>query len=116
MSNRHEETEQATKSFAISEGSMLAPGRTRLLLQGHLDAEAAPLLAKKLRLLLERGVLHLELDCTELQFISSTGIGTIVATVGEYRDAGGRIVVSRLSAGILEVFESLDLLDYVEVL
>lgn len=110
-----DESDQATTSFAIGDGGTVS-GRTRLLLHGHLDAEAAPVLARKLRQLLQRGVRQLELDCRDLQFISSTGIGTIVAAVGEYRDASGKIVVSRLSAGIREVFVSLDLLDYVEVL
>ena len=111
-----DESDQITTSFAIATGRTGVPDRTRLVLQGHLDAEAAPVLARKLHQLLQSGVRQIELDCSDLQFISSTGIGTIVAAVGEYRDAGGKIVVSRLSAGIRGVFESLDLLDYIEVL
>ncbi len=101
--------------FSILEGGTTPAGATRMLLAGHLDADAAPNAADTLRGLLEQGCRTLELDCTGLQFISSTGIGTIVAVVGEYRDLDGEVVLRHLAPGIREIFESLDLLDYVTV-
>ena len=101
--------------FSIRQGGTTASGATRVLLTGHLDADAAPDAADTLRSMLEHGCRDLELDCTNLQFISSTGIGTVVAVVGEYRDLGGEVVLRHLAPGIREIFESLDLLDYVTV-
>jgi anti-anti-sigma factor len=65
--------------------------------------------------LLEGGTRQVELDFAQVDFISSTGIGTLIAAVGEYRDVAGDIVIANLSAELREVFEMLDLLDYVTV-
>ncbi len=86
-----------------------------LLLRGHLDAGAAPHLSEKLTQMLDAGVQEVHLDFADVRFISSTGIGTLIAAIGEYRDAQGDVIVCNLNDEIREVFELLDLLDYVNV-
>ena len=104
-----------TFTFAVDEGTQSKDGFWKLPLKGHLDAEAAHGLTGLLRKLLENGRTRVELDCTAVRFISSTGIGCIVAAVGDYRDAGGDIVVSGLSETVRAVLVSLDLVDYIPV-
>ena len=115
MSSSFDNADQFTFSFEIGENHALEDGFIRLPLRGHLDADGAPVLTTALAALLESGHTRVELDCAEVHFISSTGIGSIVAAVGEYRDAGGDVVVRGLSEGLLGVFVSLDLLDYIVV-
>jgi len=110
-----ESVDQFTFKFAIGEARQLEDGFLVLPLSGHLAAEGAPNLSKELTRLLNAGTTNVELDCTGLDFISSTGIGSIVAAVGDYRDAGGDVVLSGLAEGLRGVFESLDLLDYIVV-
>ena len=86
-----------------------------LFVAGQLDAAGAPVLSQVLSDLLEGGTRQVELDFAQVDFISSTGIGTLIAAVGEYRDAEGDIVIANLSAELRQVFEMLDLTDYVTV-
>jgi len=102
-------------SFAITRDMKVSAAESHLTLEGHLDAEGAPVLSDALSQKLERGVRTVVLDFTRVQFISSTGIGTLIAAIGEYRDLGGDVIVKSLSAELREVFEMLDLLDYVTV-
>jgi anti-sigma B factor antagonist len=113
--NGFDNTDQSTFSFEIGAGKQSKSGCLILPLRGHLTAEGAPKLSEELTKLLDAGATQVELECTDLDFISSTGIGSIVAAVGDYRDVGGDVVLSGLSEGLRAVFESLDLLDYIIV-
>ena len=102
-------------TFAITEENVISPTEVHMALDGHLDAEGAPVLSDCLSQKLENGVHDVVLDFSSVQFISSTGIGTLIAAIGEYRDVGGDVIIKSLSSELREVFEMLDLLDYVTV-
>jgi anti-anti-sigma factor len=87
----------------------------RVRLRGHLDAEGAATLQEFLDAQLELGVRRVELDFARVPFISSSGVGSLISSVGAYRDEGGDIVLRRLSAGLQSVLKMLDLLDYVTI-
>jgi len=89
-------------------------GRVRLQLNGHLDADGAPALAEELQLLLDSGARDVELDLTGVPFMSSMGIGCIIAAVGDFRNVKGELAVTGLSTEIHQLLEALDLLDYVK--
>jgi anti-anti-sigma factor len=102
-------------SFAITKDLKITKTESHLSLEGHLDAEGAPVLSDALSRKLESGVRNIVLDFARVQFISSTGIGTLIAAIGEFRDVGGDVIIKSLSNELREVFEMLDLLDYVTV-
>lgn len=102
-------------AFAISEEKVISPTEVHMGLDGHLDTEGAPVLSDCLRQKLESGTRNVVLDFDRVQFISSTGIGTLIAAIGEFRDVGGDVIIKSLSSELREVFEMLDLLDYVTV-
>ncbi len=52
------------------------------------------------------------IDMSELEFISSAGVGSILGTVQVSREAGGDIIICNASDTILHIFEVLDLKDY----
>lgn len=89
--------------------------RVRLQLTGHLDADGAPVLAEELQLLLDSGARDVELDLTAVPFMSSMGVGCIIAAVGDFRGADGELAVVGLSTEIRQLLEALDLLDYVKI-
>ncbi len=63
----------------------------------------------------DNGFKYIIVDMTDLQFISSAGVGSILGTVETSREAGGDIVMCNVSETILHVFEVLDLTDYLTI-
>lgn len=104
------------EQFHINETAAVQGSKElRLALSGSLDVDGAPLLMENLRTHLARNQKFVALDFKEIGFVSSLGIGTLIAAIGEFREVGGDVVVMGLSAEILAVFEMLDLLDFVTV-
>jgi anti-anti-sigma factor len=58
---------------------------------------------------------HIFLDMSDLEFLSSAGVGVILGTVGVSRDAGGDIILCNPSSRILHILEILDLCDYLTI-
>jgi len=86
---------------------------TRLELTGPLDAAGALALGQHLDAHLREGDRHLVLDLSGVEFVSSTGIGSLIASIAEFRDADGDVRLVSLTRPVREVFETLHLLDYV---
>ncbi|HKK20305.1 MAG TPA: anti-sigma factor antagonist [candidate division Zixibacteria bacterium] len=62
-----------------------------------------------------RGIKFIIIDMTDLQFISSAGVGSILGTVESSREMGGDIVLAGPSETVIHVFRVLDLLDYLTI-
>lgn len=90
-------------------------GRFELRLSGRIDAEGAALLVETLQSLLDRGARCAVLDFANVDFLSSSGVGSLIVSIGEYRDEGAEILLRSLSEGLHAVFEMLDLLDYIRI-
>jgi anti-anti-sigma factor len=58
---------------------------------------------------------YIILDMSELEFLSSAGVGAILGTVGVTRDMGGDIILCNLSRRILHILEILDLCEYLTI-
>jgi anti-anti-sigma factor len=106
---------QGQVSFEIQDVGTTDPGVCELSLSGNLDADGAPILSEALEMPLSRNMLDVVLDFARVDFISSSGIGALVAAIGEYRDEGGDIRLINVSTSLHRVFEALDLLDYVRL-
>jgi anti-sigma B factor antagonist len=61
------------------------------------------------------GFKYIILEMSELEFLSSAGVGVILGTVGASREAGGDIILCGLSERILHVLKILDLCDYLTI-
>lgn len=64
---------------------------------------------------LERGYKNILLDMSELEFLSSAGVGSILGTVETAREAGGDIFLCNVSSTVFHVLEVLDLADYLTI-
>lgn len=103
------------ESFRIVEDPAGPPAPPVLRLIGNLDAEGAPQLSETLEGMLSPHAPEIVLDFAEVDFISSSGIGALVAAIGECRDEGGDIRCINVSGSLRRVFEALDLLDLVHL-
>jgi anti-sigma B factor antagonist len=100
-------------TFGIVRRSAPAAGATRLAVAGHLDVDSGPLLIECVRGLLKQGARSVELDLCDVPFISSMGVGSLIALIGEARELGGDVALCAVSPDVLGVLKMLDLLDYV---
>ena len=61
------------------------------------------------------GYKNVRIDCERMEFISSAGVGSLLATVEDFRESGGDILLFHVPQPILHVLKVLDLADYLTV-
>lgn len=79
--------------------------RVRVVLTGELDLFSAPELEECLSQLARCGVIHLEMDLANLDFIGSTGLNLLLAELKRAQAAGGSLIVRNASERAWKVFE-----------
>ncbi len=87
-------------------------GGGRWVLHGPLDADAAPAMTEAFAHALERGEASVALDLSGVSMISSAGVGSLIAGVGELRDEGIPVRVCAVSPAVHHVLAMLDLIEY----
>lgn len=102
-----------TRGFKIVERARPAEGLCVLRVTGQLDIDGSSILQEAFVELLEQGVQTVHLECADLRFISSVGVGVLIVAVGDFRNAGGDLEIRGLNADLRQIFEMLDLTDYV---
>ena len=78
--------------------------QTVCTLQGRLDTLAAQEAAKDMQPLLEHADKEILLDCTELEYISSSGLRIFLSVRKEAAKKGGKVIIKGLGEGIRQVF------------
>ena len=61
------------------------------------------------------GHTYVILDMSNLEFMSSAGVGSILASVGTVRESGGDIILCNLSEKIEHILKILDLCEYLTI-
>jgi len=74
-------------------------------LKGRLDAVTAPDFDKKLESLLSEGEKALIINFSELEYISSAGLRSILASAKQLKANDGRMLLAELKGPVKEVFE-----------
>ena len=103
--------------FEIRENKKQAPDGNDvsvLELGGHFDNVAAPKLKEALTKLTKENRLKIVVDCTKLNFISSAGIGAVLAVVHTIRAQGGDVKMCAMNEKVMTVFRLLGLEDVLE--
>jgi anti-anti-sigma factor len=72
---------------------------------GRMDAATAPQFDKRLETLMAEGATRIVIDFHGLEYISSAGLQTILATAKKLEHIAGDILLIRLSGAVKEVFE-----------
>ena len=72
---------------------------------GRIDSQTSPVFDRHLAAVVERGDVHLVIDLTGLDYISSTGLSAFLSAAKKVRAAGGSMVLVGLNSRIRLVFE-----------
>ncbi|MCP4230655.1 MAG: HD domain-containing protein [bacterium] len=84
-------------------------------LSGALGVEGSTGVQGLLKACVDEQLFRLILDIGEVSFISSAGMGAFLSIVGELREKGGDIVFVKMRDKIKGIFQSLDLLDFFNI-
>lgn len=82
---------------------------TTLIPVGDLDANSSMEMDGKIKSVMDEGKVNLHIDCSELQYISSAGLGVFISFMEDLKEAGGMFVFSDMPDNIYKVFELLGL-------
>jgi anti-sigma B factor antagonist len=78
-----------------------------LELKGYLDAHTAPKLEEAFQTLLKDEKFRIVVNCKELSYISSAGLGVFMAFIEDVRKNAGDIKLANMSAKVFNVFDLL---------
>lgn len=91
------------------------PHVTILTVAGILDINTAESLEASLLSLLRNERHRIVLNIGELTYLSSAGIGVLMANIKAFRDKGGDIKISNTPADIFKVFQIVDLPNIIQI-
>ncbi len=80
--------------------------------RGHLDAHNVERFEKEILKLIENGQVNIIVNCKDLNYISSAGMGIIMGYLDEIREKGGDIKLCSVSERVYEIF---DLVGFTEI-
>jgi len=80
-----------------------------IVIAGELNGINLPELYKTIYELIEQGIIYLILDFSDMQFISSLGIGCVVEAGQEFTNKGGSVNLVCRTPRLLEEFEIMHL-------
>ena len=79
-----------------------------LNLRGRLDLASGANLKEHLKKLFEKDKTSIHLNLAEIEFINSSGLGSLVSVMKEVRLLKGRLTLSNLASYVQEIFERVD--------
>ena len=98
------------KDFHISISKPDRRNRSLILeVEGRIDTGATTRLREALRSFLKDGFLHMIVDLSEVDYVSSAGWGVLLSETMAYRKKGGDLCLAGLSAHAREMFDLLEL-------
>lgn len=78
-----------------------------LELSGELDAHTASQLENSLKNLIDEEKHHIIVNCQELDYIASAGLGVFMAYIEDVRTLGGDIKLTNMNSKVYNVFDLL---------
>ncbi|MCW8133389.1 MAG: STAS domain-containing protein, partial [Planctomycetota bacterium] len=76
-------------------------------MDGSIDASTIQQFQQVMDKLIEKGVKNLILDCTNVKYINSTGLGTLLKYADTFESIGGHIAFCRVPSKVMLVMEML---------
>lgn len=76
-------------------------------LKGYLDAHTTPELEKALQGLIEKERFNILVNCKDLTYISSAGLGVFMAYIEDVRKHNGDIKLSNMNSKVYNIFDLL---------
>lgn len=82
---------------------------------GDLDANSSIVLDDKIRSLLDQDKTHIHIDCSQVPYMSSAGLGVFIAYLDEINTRNGKLVLSNLIDSVYDVFVLLGLDQLIDI-
>ena len=79
-------------------------GEVRASIEGRMDSLASEKAAGDFQLLNEQADRHIEIDCSKLEYISSSGLRLFFVLQKQVKEKGGTLVIRNVNNNIREVF------------
>jgi anti-sigma B factor antagonist len=95
--------------------SLTGTSGTVAKLSGSIDASTVPHFEEQIEGFLSSGVKFLLLDCSEIAYINSTGMGLMIKCVDKFRTGGGDLKLVAVPAKVVTLFKMLGLESLVEL-
>lgn len=83
------------------------PNGLCIYLNGYIDTYNSNFFQKKIQKVVETGFINLIFNCSSLNYVSSTGIGSFTAFLKMVKPKGGDIVLLEIQPKVYEVFQLL---------
>ena len=83
------------------------PNCVSIILNGYVDTYNSSFFQKKINKVVEAGFVNLIFNCSALNYVSSTGIGSFTAFLKLVKPKGGDIVLLEIQPKVFEVFQLL---------
>jgi anti-sigma B factor antagonist len=80
-------------------------------IHGELDANSSIELDEVIKEALEEGKTKIVVNCNQLRYISSAGLGVFISHLDDLNRLGGRFVFCNLNDSVFQVFKILGLVD-----
>ena len=74
-------------------------------IKGRMDAVTSPAFEKEMDAWIEKGETMLVVDCSNLEYISSSGLRSVLTTAKKLKGVQGKILLASLTSVVKEVFE-----------
>ena len=83
------------------------PNGIFIYLNGYIDTYNSNFFQKKITKIVESGFINLVFNCSSLNYVSSTGIGSFTAFLKMLKPKGGDVVLLEIQPKVYEVFQLL---------
>jgi len=87
------------------------PARTTVIVSGELDAASSPDLDESLARLMSEGVDHLVVDLSDVSFLDSSGLRSIIRALNALAERNGTLRVSGVSPAVQRILEVTGMLE-----
>lgn len=84
-------------------------------IRGELDANSSIELDEIIKESIADKKIKIMIDCMELRYISSAGMGVFISHLDDLKDLGGRFVFYNMSDAVFSIFEILGLHNMIDI-
>lgn len=84
-------------------------------ISGELDANSSIQLDEVIKGAVQRQKTRIMVDCLDLRYISSAGVGVFLSHLDDVKNLGGRFVFYNMSTGVFSIFEILGLHNMIDI-
>ena len=84
-------------------------------LEGEIDASSALQLDKTIEQIVQEETTHLVIECTNLTYISSAGLGVIIASLKDMQQEKRKVVLANVDPTVMDIFTVLGLENHLHI-